>query len=53
MSLVEELRGQARELGFSALRIGSAEPFLSEREALLGRIAGGLFDGMAWFTAAP
>src|SRR5205085_1945448 len=50
MELVEELRARAAALGFSALRVALAEPFLTEREALLGRIAGGLFEGMAWFT---
>jgi epoxyqueuosine reductase len=50
VELVDDLRARAAALGFSALRIASAEPFLAEREALLGRIAGGLFEGMAWFT---
>jgi epoxyqueuosine reductase len=51
VELVDELRERAAALGFSALRVASAEPFLAEREALLGRIESGLFDGMAWFTA--
>jgi epoxyqueuosine reductase len=51
VELIDELRERAGALGFSALRIASAEPFLAEREALLGRIESGLFEGMAWFTA--
>src|ERR687891_725104 len=50
MELVDELGGRAAALGFSALRVASAEPFPAEREALLGRISAGLFEGMAWFT---
>jgi epoxyqueuosine reductase len=50
VELVDELRQKAAALGFSALRVASAEPFQAEREALLGRISAGLFDGLTWFT---
>jgi epoxyqueuosine reductase len=49
--LVDELRARARALGFSALRVASAEPFETERAALDARIASGLLEGMSWITA--
>src|SRR5207237_5704528 len=48
--LARELKARAAALGFSGCRITSAEPFLPERAALVGRIAAGLAADMHWMT---
>jgi epoxyqueuosine reductase len=49
--IVEALRERARQLGFCALRVTTAEPFERERDALLGRIDAGLLAEMTWLDA--
>ena len=44
------LKQRADELGFSSARITSADAFVTERQALMGRINAGLYAGLPWFT---
>ncbi|MBM2827058.1 MAG: queG [Dehalococcoidia bacterium] len=50
MSLARRLKEYAAELGFGAVGVTSAQNFLDTEEVLLDRIAGGLMDGLPWFT---
>ncbi len=51
MSLTEQIKEQALALGFDIVRVTSAEPLPEAEQALKGRIAAGLMDGLDWFTA--
>jgi len=49
-TLKELLRVQALDLGFQAMGVTSAAPFLADEAAILDRIDRGLMDGLSWFT---
>lgn len=51
MSLTEDIKGQARELGFVAVGVTSAEPFHEAEAAALERTHEGLMDGLSWWSA--
>ena len=48
--LEEKVKGLAEKLGFDAVGITSAEPFIEDEEASVARIGEGLLEGMAWIT---
>jgi epoxyqueuosine reductase len=52
MSLTERLKQLARELGFCAVGITSAEPFLEAEAAAAERTKQGLMDGLSWWSEA-
>ena len=49
--LTNAVKALARQNGFPLVGIASAEPFVEAERSLLERIAAGLFEGLAWFTA--
>ena len=50
MTLTEEVKRRARELGFAAVGITSAEPFVEAETAAATRTARGLMDGLTWWS---
>jgi epoxyqueuosine reductase len=52
MSLTERLKRRARELGFCAVGITSAEPFVEAETAAADRTTAGLMDGLTWWSEA-
>ena len=50
MSLTEDLKQHAYDLGFDLVRVTSAEPFADAEVALKERIGAHLMDGLDWFT---
>ena len=46
----ETVRERALDLGFDLVGFGPAQPFDQERELILGDLAQGRLDGMAWIT---
>ena len=52
MTLTEEVKQRARELGFRPVGIAPAYPFTETRAAARARLKAGHLDGMAWYTEA-
>src|SRR5512138_2999495 len=52
MTLTEQIKEYALELGFDLVRVTSADPFTAAETALKERIGAHLMDGLDWFTAA-
>lgn len=52
MSLTDELKRRAGELGFCAVGVTSAEPFFEAETAATERTAQGLMDGLSWWSEA-
>src|SRR2546421_11661627 len=52
MSLTEDLKRRAREIGFCAVGVTGAEPFSEAETAAAGRTDKGLMDGLTWWTKA-
>src|SRR5919109_583179 len=52
MSLTEDLKGRAIALGFSAVGITSADPFVEAESAAATRTEQGLMDGLSWWSVA-
>ena len=50
LTIATRLKQRAAELGFSSARITDAQAFVVEREALIGRIQAGLYEGMPWLN---
>ncbi len=51
VSLTDDIKEHAYEVGFDLVRITSAEPFAAAETALKERIGAHLMDGLDWFTA--
>ena len=51
MSLTDDLKTRARELGFAAAGATGAEPFIEAEAAALARTKAGLMDGLPWWSA--
>ena len=49
-TLEDRVKSLGRELGFDVVGITSAEPFLRDEKAALGRVRDGLMDGLPWYT---
>ncbi|HVH65128.1 MAG TPA: tRNA epoxyqueuosine(34) reductase QueG, partial [Candidatus Acidoferrum sp.] len=52
MSLTDGLKRRARELGFAAVGITNADPFLDAEAAATTRTNAGLMDGLTWWSEA-
>ncbi|MEO6797316.1 MAG: tRNA epoxyqueuosine(34) reductase QueG [Candidatus Dormibacter sp.] len=52
MSLSDDVKTRARELGFVAVGATTAEPFTQAEAAALARTEQGLMDGLPWWSAA-
>jgi epoxyqueuosine reductase len=52
MSLTSALKSRARELGFCAVGVTSAEPFAKAEAAAASRTREGLMDGLPWWSEA-
>jgi epoxyqueuosine reductase len=52
MTLTEEVKRRAKDLGFCAVGITNADPFTSAERAAADRTAGGLMDGLSWWSEA-
>ena len=52
MSLTDELKRRARELGFCAVGVTGAEPFSEAETAAANRTEQGLMDGLSWWSEA-
>ena len=52
MTLTAEVKRYAKELGFCAVGITTAEPFTPAEEAAAQRTAAGLMDGLTWWSDA-
>ncbi len=50
MTLTDDIKEHALDLGFDLVRVTSAEPFTDARRALRERIGAHLMDGLDWFT---
>lgn len=50
MSLTEQIKERAYDLGFDLVRVTTADPFPKAEAALKERIAAGLMGGLDWFT---
>src|SRR6478672_10274607 len=51
MTLTEQIKEHALELGFDLVRVTSAERFTQTERVLKERIGAHLMDGLDWFTA--
>src|SRR5438874_9244374 len=51
MSLTDALKDRARALGFCAVGVTGAEPFLEAGSAAATRTAEGLLDGLSWWNS--
>jgi len=49
--LAERIKSYAREVGFDAVGIARAEPFVEEGRVTRERVEAGHYSGMPWFTA--
>ena len=52
MSLTEDVKGAAYEVGFDRAAVSDAEPLRAAEAAIQQRIADGHMDGLRWFTPA-
>src|ERR1700736_7032357 len=52
MSLTDELKRRARELGFCGVGVTGAEPFFEAETAAANATAEGLMDGLSWWSEA-
>src|SRR3989441_7621889 len=52
MSLTDGLKARARALGFCAVGVTGAEPFLEAGSAAATRTAEGLLDGLSWWSSS-
>src|SRR3989475_3416663 len=52
MSLTDALKARARALGFCAGGVTGAEPLLEAGSAAATRTAGGLLDGLSWWSSS-
>ena len=52
MSLTQALKQRAKELGFSAVGITTADPFVEAETAAATRTAQGLMNGLSWWSEA-
>src|SRR3989454_3227525 len=52
MSLTDALKAGARALGFCAVGVTGAEPFLEAGSAAATRTAEGLLDGLSWWSSS-
>jgi len=52
MSLTDALKARARALGFCAVGVTGAEPFLEAGSAAATRTAEGLLDGLSWWSSS-
>ena len=52
MSLTDELKRRARELGFCGVGVTGAEPFCEAETVAAHRTAQGLMDGLSWWSEA-
>jgi epoxyqueuosine reductase len=52
MSLTDDLKRRAAELGFCAVGVTGAEPFSEAETAAAQRTQDGLMDGLSWWSAA-
>ena len=52
MSLTDDLKRRAAELGFCAVGVTGAEPFLEAETAAARRTRKGLMDGLSWWSEA-
>jgi len=50
MGLTNELKSRARELGFVAVGVTSADPFKEAQQASIERTGAGLMDGLGWWS---
>src|SRR2546428_5012868 len=50
MGLTNELKSRARELGFVAVGVTSADPFKEAQQASIERTEAGLMDGLSWWS---
>src|SRR5438128_3459021 len=50
MSLTETIKDRARALGFCAVGVTDAEPFVEAESAAASRTAEGLLDGLSWWS---
>jgi len=50
MSLTDDLKRRAAELGFCAVGVTGAEPFLEAETAAASRTKEGLMDGLSWWS---
>ena len=48
--LEEDIKAFAKELGFDAVGVASADSFERDEEVTVERVRQGLMDGMPWFT---
>jgi epoxyqueuosine reductase len=51
MSLTDAIKARARALGFCAVGVTGAEPFLEAESAAARRTAEGLLDGLSWWNS--
>src|SRR4051794_29688312 len=51
MSLTDAIKARARALGFCAVGVTGAEPFLEAGSAAASRTAEGLLDGLSWWNS--
>jgi epoxyqueuosine reductase len=51
MSLTDALKSRARQLGFVAVGVTSADPFVEAQRASIERTEGGLMDGLSWWSS--
>jgi len=52
MSLTDDLKRRARQLGFCAVGVTGAEPFSEAETAAANRTQRGLMDGLSWWSEA-
>jgi epoxyqueuosine reductase len=52
MTLIEEVKRRAKDLGFCAVGITNADPFTTAERAAADRTADGLMDGLSWWSEA-
>src|SRR5438105_1595228 len=52
MSLTDDLKRRAGELGFCGVGVTGAEPFFEAETAAAERTAQGLMDGLSWWSEA-
>src|SRR2546423_1580387 len=52
MSLTDDLKRRAAELGFCAVGVTGAEPFVEAEAAAASRTQAGLMDGLSWWSEA-
>ncbi len=50
VALEKAVKQLGRSLGFDVVGITTAEPFVRDERAAIGRIRDGLMDGLPWYT---